>query len=260
MGNYFCGNSSAGGWVGYDDPRGANKTQGLSAQLPTGFDFDPTDTLRGGPFLASMKDPAGAIFHAWRDQARCSRLAALRTPARLATRCCLSLPLTHTCLDGIPPALTMPPMPRARALSPSRSRALSPSRSRALSPSHTLSLPCASPPTGFFCPQGWFVNMFEVESSSADAGSVTFAKMESYGVEHVKGGWQGGRGWQVSNPPPPSLSLSLSCIHTHTHAHTHTHTTTTPSLPMLLCLFSLAEFPASPPLRRGAPFQPARRA
>ena len=34
MGNYFCGNASAGGWVGYNDPRGQNHTQGLSAQLP----------------------------------------------------------------------------------------------------------------------------------------------------------------------------------------------------------------------------------
>jgi hypothetical protein len=64
----FCGNSSAGGWVGHDDPRGDDKTQGLSAQLPFGFDFDPQDEMNGGPFLASLKDPAGAIFHAFRDQ------------------------------------------------------------------------------------------------------------------------------------------------------------------------------------------------
>jgi len=116
MGNYFCGYSSAGGWVGYDDPRGPrgkNHTQGLSAQLPWGFDFDPADAHKGGPFLASMKDPAGAIVHAWRDQ-------------------------------------------------------------------------------------GWFTNMFEVASSDA-SGSVTFATAESYGVKHVKGGWQGGRGWQVND-------------------------------------------------------------
>ena len=112
MGNYFCGNSSAGGWVGYDDPRGDNKTQGLSAQLPQGFDFDPTDDNKAGPFLASMNNPAGAVMHVWRDQ-------------------------------------------------------------------------------------GWFVNMFEVESSDP-AGSVKFAQTESYGVKHVKGGWQGGRGWQVN--------------------------------------------------------------
>lgn len=40
MGNYFCGNASAGGWVGFNDPRGNpgdpnyNGSQGLSAQLP----------------------------------------------------------------------------------------------------------------------------------------------------------------------------------------------------------------------------------
>ena len=45
--------------------------------------------------------------------------------------------------------------------------------------------------------QGWFVNMFEVGSSDP-GGSVDFAKMESYGVSHVKGGWQGGRGWQIN--------------------------------------------------------------
>jgi len=44
--------------------------------------------------------------------------------------------------------------------------------------------------------QGWFVNMFEVASSDP-SGSVKFATTESYGVTHVKGGWQGGRGWQV---------------------------------------------------------------
>ena len=79
MGNYFCGNSSAGGWVGYDDPRGDDKTQGLSAQLPFGFDFDPTDEMSAGPFLASMKDPAGAIFHVWRDQGWCAPTRSLST-------------------------------------------------------------------------------------------------------------------------------------------------------------------------------------
>ena len=65
---YFCGNSSAGGWVGFNDPRGQNKSQGLSAQLPYGFDYDPTDERNAGPFLASLKNPAGGIMHAHRDQ------------------------------------------------------------------------------------------------------------------------------------------------------------------------------------------------
>ena len=39
--------------------------------------------------------------------------------------------------------------------------------------------------------------MFEVGASDP-SGSVTFATAESYGFTHVKGGWQGGRGWQVN--------------------------------------------------------------
>lgn len=39
--------------------------------------------------------------------------------------------------------------------------------------------------------------MFEVASSDP-TGSVEFATAESYGVKHPKGGWQGGRGWQVN--------------------------------------------------------------
>ena len=85
MGNYFCGNSSAGGWIGYNDPRGMpglsgesgvldnasqfpfpkyNGSQGLSAQLPWGFDYDPEMY----PLLDTIEKPAGAILHAWRDQ------------------------------------------------------------------------------------------------------------------------------------------------------------------------------------------------
>eukprot|EP01043_Picozoa_sp_COSAG02_P002412 COSAG02_NODE_55_length_43887_cov_30.660364_33_plen_712_part_00 len=67
MGNYFCGNSSAGGWVGYNDPRD-NTSVGLSAQLPYGFDYDPADATKQGPWLSSLKNPAGGIMHAFRAQ------------------------------------------------------------------------------------------------------------------------------------------------------------------------------------------------
>ena len=132
MGNYFCGNASAGGWVGFNDPRGMpgdanyDGTQGLSPALPVGFDYNTSKY----PILASIKEISGAIFHVWRAQ-------------------------------------------------------------------------------------GWFVNMFEIASSSSSSnsssskdekvvdettttGAINFAKMTSRGVEHVKGGWQGGRGWQIN--------------------------------------------------------------
>ena len=88
MGSYFCGNSSAGGWVGYNDPRGMpglsgisgrldntsqityaayNGSQGLSAQLPWGFDY----SNESHPILDTIKHPAGAILHVWRDQGWC---------------------------------------------------------------------------------------------------------------------------------------------------------------------------------------------
>jgi hypothetical protein len=60
----FCGNSSAGGWVGFDDPRGSNHEQGLSPPLPYGFDYDPKQF----PEIAGFKDPAGGVMHVWRDQ------------------------------------------------------------------------------------------------------------------------------------------------------------------------------------------------
>lgn len=44
-----------------------------------------------------------------------------------------------------------------------------------------------------------FVNMFEVDSIDAVKKSVRFATMESHGQTHPKGGWQGGRGWQIGN-------------------------------------------------------------
>ena len=79
MGNYFCGNASAGGWVGFNDPRGMpgssgvngtlddgqpagyNGSQGLSAQVPWGFNYDP----EAFPLLDSIEDPSGAIMHVW---------------------------------------------------------------------------------------------------------------------------------------------------------------------------------------------------
>lgn len=42
--------------------------------------------------------------------------------------------------------------------------------------------------------QGWYVNMFEIESHDVEHAAMTFAKQNG----HVKGGWQGGRGWQVN--------------------------------------------------------------
>lgn len=103
MGDYFCGNSSAGGWVGYDDPRQGNLSQGLSPALPVAMDYDDE-------FIAGFADPAGAIVHVWRAQ-------------------------------------------------------------------------------------GWFVNMFEVGGHDRQARTLAFAKQDG----HVKGGWQGGRGWQVNH-------------------------------------------------------------
>ena len=67
MGNYFCGNSSAGGWVGYDDPRQGNRAQGLSPALPVGFTYDPAKF----PQMAGWKDPSGAVMHVWRAQGWC---------------------------------------------------------------------------------------------------------------------------------------------------------------------------------------------
>jgi hypothetical protein len=64
MGDYFCGNSSAGGWVGYDDPRQGNRTQGLSPALPYGFDYD----AKAHPKVANIKSAAGAVLHVWRAQ------------------------------------------------------------------------------------------------------------------------------------------------------------------------------------------------
>jgi len=44
--------------------------------------------------------------------------------------------------------------------------------------------------------QGWFVNMFEIAGKGSGQHSIDFAKTEG---GWVKGGWQGGRGWQVNH-------------------------------------------------------------
>ena len=44
--------------------------------------------------------------------------------------------------------------------------------------------------------QGWFVNMFEIAGKGSGSHSIDFAKTEG---GWVKGGWQGGRGWQVNH-------------------------------------------------------------
>ena len=116
MGNYFCGNSSAGGWVGFEDPRGQNHSQGLSPALPFGFDYNSSKY----PMLANYDTSTieGAVMHVWRAQ-------------------------------------------------------------------------------------GWFVNMFEVASHDAKKQSMEFTRVPTRdGSTTVKGGWQGGRGWQVDTDPP----------------------------------------------------------
>ena len=47
--------------------------------------------------------------------------------------------------------------------------------------------------------QGWFVNMFEIESNNNAGNNVKFATWkDKQGFEHPVGGWQGGRGWQIN--------------------------------------------------------------
>ena len=47
--------------------------------------------------------------------------------------------------------------------------------------------------------QGWFVNMFEIATHDSKQSSVAFSRVGDPSTGHVKGGWQGGRGWQVDN-------------------------------------------------------------
>lgn len=109
MGSYYCGNSSAGGWVGDQDPRGDNSTQGLSPLLPQGFDYNSSS--KGGKALHQLGNLKGGILNVWRAQ-------------------------------------------------------------------------------------GWYMNMFELGSHDTKAASILFARRKD---GNVKGGWQGGRGWQVDN-------------------------------------------------------------
>ena len=54
--------------MGFDDPRGSNKAQGLSPAVPWGLDYAPKDAT-----LSALGDARGAIVHAWRGgQAWCS--------------------------------------------------------------------------------------------------------------------------------------------------------------------------------------------
>jgi hypothetical protein len=43
--------------------------------------------------------------------------------------------------------------------------------------------------------QGWYVNMFEIEKHDPVSSTMAFATQNG----HVKGGWQGGRGWRKNS-------------------------------------------------------------
>eukprot|EP01043_Picozoa_sp_COSAG02_P030000 COSAG02_NODE_1894_length_10475_cov_10.204125_12_plen_67_part_00 len=58
-----------------------------------------------------------------------------------------------------------------------------------------------------------YVNMFEVGTIDATANSVKFATTESYGWTHPKGGWQGGRGWQIKNASSINNSQATDCAY-----------------------------------------------
>jgi hypothetical protein len=66
MGNYYCGNSSAGGHVGENDPRGKNHTKGLSPFLPAALSYDPSKAA--GQELATFGSAfglSGAHMRVW---------------------------------------------------------------------------------------------------------------------------------------------------------------------------------------------------
>jgi hypothetical protein len=112
MGSYYCGNSSAGGWVGYNDPRGDNLTQGQSPILPSGMEYNASLS----PGLAALKSAKGGRLTVWRNQ-------------------------------------------------------------------------------------DWYLNMFEIAAHVAPNGSSDHGRIDfAYERGHVKGGWQGGRGWDKQSP------------------------------------------------------------
>ena len=49
--------------------------------------------------------------------------------------------------------------------------------------------------------QGWYLNMFEISSHEPPAAGTSTGSMKfAYQNGHVKGGWQGGRGWDKQSP------------------------------------------------------------
>ena len=53
--------SGVNGTLDDGQPAGYNGSQGLSAQVPWGFNYDP----EAFPLLDSIEDPSGAIMHVW---------------------------------------------------------------------------------------------------------------------------------------------------------------------------------------------------
>ena len=162
MGNYFCGNSSAGGWVGYNDPR-PNNTVGLSAQLPYGFDYNATDANHQGPFLSSLKDPGKSQY------------------CNLPTRTFHMIPLVR-----------LFPLIKGNMVHHGANTVIGPCVYHNMYPPRP-GVAVAGAIMHVFRSQGWFVNMFEIASNDAATGSVEFKTWtDKDGYKHPVGGWQGG--------------------------------------------------------------------
>ena len=71
MGDYYCGNSSAGGWVGNNDPRGGDHSQGQNPILPSGMVYNATLS----PGVAALSSAAGGRLTVWRHQVTISLFA-----------------------------------------------------------------------------------------------------------------------------------------------------------------------------------------